>query len=461
MTHQSRITPNSPVKNNLLPLRLLIALCITCAQLSGQTSEEGNQGRNLVGCVSGNCENGQGVFRTSAGNLYEGTFDRSKFQGTGKMTYREGHVYEGEFHAGKMHGKGKYLSVDGQSYVGSFENGKMHGEGELQYVSGNRYSGSFQNNLKSGKGTFWFNDSSRYEGTFAFDKMDGRGIWHYSNGDRYEGEFTKGKQNGHGAYFYKDGNRYEGGFLNGNFHGTGILTLKDESYYEGEFVADNLNGFGTFYYSSGDVYSGQFLNGAYEGCGTYLYANGDRYEGDYQNNLSHGTGTFYEASGQGTTYHYIKGDIVGEGVQLANLLMKVENKINVKPELFETKPVTPSTPVVKETATEAPPETKVNEIEKPAGQPVSSPTNTNTQVASTPMKEAMASIGNKPNPCPGCKGKGKIQQSEIRKNKMVTKDISNGLGPRNFVTYSVNEIVRPAGLVSCGRCAGSGSIRED
>ena len=63
--------------------------------------------------------------------------------------------------------------------------------------------------------------------------------------------------------------------------------------------------------------------------------------------------------------------------------------------------------------------------------------------------------------CPVCKGKGKVFLSEIRKNKMVTKDISNGLGPRNFVTYSVNEIVRPAGNAVCGKCQGTGKLIND
>ncbi|MBL0065347.1 MAG: hypothetical protein IPP38_10030 [Bacteroidetes bacterium] len=33
--------------------------------------------------------------------------------------------------------------------------------------------------------------------------------------------------------------------------------------------------------------------------------------------------------------------------------------------------------------------------------------------------------------------------------------------PRNFVTYSVNEVVRPAGNITCGRCGGSGKLNEE
>ena len=85
---------------------------------------------------------------------------------------------------------------------------------------------------------------------------------------------------------------------------------------------------------------------------------------------------------------------------------------------------------------------------------IASPKVTNNEVTISPT--AIASTV-----CPACKGKGKITQAEIRKNRMVTKDISNGLGPRNFVTYTVNEVVRPAGNVSCGKCGGTGKIIED
>ena len=72
---------------------------------------QSSQERNLVGCVSGNCQNGQGVFRNSSGSLYEGDFEHGKFQGAGKMTYRDGDIYEGEFKNGKMHGAGNIHAI--------------------------------------------------------------------------------------------------------------------------------------------------------------------------------------------------------------------------------------------------------------------------------------------------------------------------------------------------------------
>ena len=251
--------------------------------------------------------------------------------------------------------------------------------------------------------------------------------------------------------------------MNGNFQGNGVLSLNDGSYYEGEFSRDNPHGFGIFYYVNGDIYSGQFENGAYGGCGTYYYANGDRYEGDYMGNVSHGTGTFLEADGGASKYHYDHGTIIGEGTQVANASFPVSRNLPVENTTVAS-PVSPATPkeeiATKETGTSSTPlveETKTKEtpvketiVEKPITQEAIAMTTKPSSVTNT-----SGTI------CPVCRGKGKITQAEIRKNKMVTKDISNGLGPRNFVTYSVNEVVRPAGNVSCGRCGGSGKLHEE
>ncbi|MBL0065351.1 MAG: hypothetical protein IPP38_10050 [Bacteroidetes bacterium] len=61
-----------------------------------------------VGCINGDCQNGRGIYRTSAGNIYTGPFVNGKYQGKGKMNYRDGDVYEDDFANGKMHGHGVY-----------------------------------------------------------------------------------------------------------------------------------------------------------------------------------------------------------------------------------------------------------------------------------------------------------------------------------------------------------------
>jgi hypothetical protein len=119
---------------------------------------------------------------------------------------------------------------------------------------------------------------------------------------------------------------------------------------------------------------------------------------------------------------------------------------------------TPAPPVHEETIrTEE--KTSPTKTEKPVES--SAETKTESKVEQkTEMPRPTSITNNVGTICPSCKGKGKIYQAEIRKNKMVTKDISNGIGPRNFVTYQVNEIVRPAGNVQCGRCGGTGKMKE-
>ena len=118
------------------------------------------------------------------------------------------------------------------------------------------------------------------------------------------------------------------------------------------------------------------------------------------------------------------------------------------------------TEVQKETPKEVPVEIEPTKTE-PTITTKPEPTKENNAIAivTAPKPSSINSVIG--HTCSSCRGKGKIYQAEIRKNKMVTKDISNGLGPRNFVTYSVNEIVRPAGNVLCGKCQGTGKSSND
>jgi hypothetical protein len=49
-----------------------------------------------------------------------------------------------------------------------------------------------------------------------------------------------------------------------------------------------------------------------------------------------------------------------------------------------------------------------------------------------------------------------MYQQEIKRKKVITKDISNGIGPKNYVTYTIDEVLRPAGYLICTACKGTG-----
>lgn len=140
-------------------------------------------GRQASGCLSGNCENGQGTYR-----------------------YPDGSEYSGGFRNAKMHGQGTYVYAGrGEKYAGEWRNGVINGQGTYYYRSGNRYEGEWRNGRKNGQGIYLYaSRGDRYEGQFANDQPNGQGTYYYGSGDRYEGEWRNGRKNGQGVL-------YEGG----------------------------------------------------------------------------------------------------------------------------------------------------------------------------------------------------------------------------------------------------------
>ncbi|MDZ7621258.1 MAG: protein kinase [Candidatus Competibacteraceae bacterium] len=135
------------------------------------------------GCLSGNCQNGQGAYR-----------------------FPDGSEYSGEFRDAKLNGQGAYVYAGrGEKYVGAWRNGVINGQGVYYYRSGNRYEGEWRNGRKSGQGTYFYADrGDKYVGDFANDQPNGQGAYYYRNGDRYEGEWSNGRKHGQGVL-------YEGG----------------------------------------------------------------------------------------------------------------------------------------------------------------------------------------------------------------------------------------------------------
>ena len=144
------------------------------------------------GCLSGNCQNGQGVYR-----------------------FPDGSEYSGEFRDAKLHGQGTYVYAGrGEKYVGEWRNGVINGRGVYYYRSGNHYEGEWRNGRKHGQGAFHYPDrGDRYVGAFANDQPNGQGVYYYSNGDRYEGEWRNGRKHGQGV-LYESGRTIVGEWRN-------------------------------------------------------------------------------------------------------------------------------------------------------------------------------------------------------------------------------------------------------
>ena len=153
------------------------------------------------GCISGDCETGQGTFG-----------------------YPNGSRYEGQFAAGQPDGWGSFFENDGEKYVGAFRNGVRHGNGTVYYTDDNKLTGEWR------EGEFY--GSSFIEkgqvGCVQGDCRNGRGTYIYKNGEaKYTGQFKNNLPHGQGAVLYANGERYSGAFELGSFNGIGTLYMRD------------------------------------------------------------------------------------------------------------------------------------------------------------------------------------------------------------------------------------------
>jgi hypothetical protein len=226
---------------------LILAVCVVTVQ-SGSSQ-----------CLSGDCQNGQGVLQFKSGT----------------------------------------------TYIGEFTNGKFEGVGVLLYANGNKYSGRWLNDMREGYGKLFLNDSTRYEGEFEKNKFEGYGTFQYKDKSIFSGMWSGSYPNGPGKYLRANGELIEGIWENGTLSeqknikplmkgkskqlrncnkeecasGIGIYNYVDGSRWEGEFADGEPSGPGMCTYSNGDVYFGQWSVDKPEGYGAMYYADGRKITG--------------------------------------------------------------------------------------------------------------------------------------------------------------------------------------
>jgi hypothetical protein len=435
-------------------------------------------------CVTGNCKNGNGTLRYVGGNEYSGDFKDGLPHGNGVMKYASGAKYEGAFDKGQKHGRGVYTYKSGNRYEGDYIQNRIEGQGTFYFTNGDRYEGHFVNGDFDGEGTFRYTSGNKYTGTWTKNKKNGQGTLTFPNGSKYSGAFRDDKFNGQGTYFFRDGSRYTGDFVNGDKHGRGVYVFRDSSQYEGEFVTDAIQGTGVSRYANGDRYEGQYVNGMYEGKGTYYYATGDKYEGTFKNNLMEGSGIYTAADGSSNKVTYRRGVLLKESANLQQLndtldIEQAPATQQVDTMQSRTKIKSDSTSVAVNNPVKAVDTTAVTH----QGVPDTSSLVTETKQSQVPIQDTTtlasnvkpetADVKKKSEPveptaataakaepavlkCSACKGTGKQYQQAIVKKRVVTKDISNGVGPKNYVTYTIDDTVRPACYAVCSVCHGSG-----
>ncbi len=136
-------------------------------------------------CLSGDCNNGYGVFKYDNGT-YEGYFQDSKITGKGTYNWNNGYKYIGDFIENKRTGKGKYyLSEEytGHIYEGDFKDNHATGQGKYIYPNGDQFEGSFVDMKFNGWGTYFFFDLNRkFIGNWVNSKRTGIGRYLFSDG---------------------------------------------------------------------------------------------------------------------------------------------------------------------------------------------------------------------------------------------------------------------------------------
>jgi hypothetical protein len=219
---------------------------------------------DLEACISGNCENGSGIYVWNNGNRYEGQWREKKYHGSGRQYDARGNlkykgiwaegVYQGDCISGDCaDGVGTLTFINGDQYKGAFGDCQPESTGFYQYRHGDTYEGEFKSGYPHGTGTY---------------------IW-AANQDKFVGRFSRGRMQGEGTYYFNNGNVYGGNFRRGERYGKGTMTWSNGDRYEGNWQGDAMSGKGIYTYKDGDSYSGEFANGLKNGKGTYTFANGN------------------------------------------------------------------------------------------------------------------------------------------------------------------------------------------
>lgn len=263
-----------------------------------------------TGCISGNCQNGQGMYVFPNGAVYVGEFFEGEIQGVGICYYPDGSKYQGAWKARQPHGNGTKTYVDGSKRTGLWHQGlpvdtagnfdeKWRTAGELVVQSG-----CISGDCRNGEGVYGYPDGSRYNGFFREGQPWGQGTFEYANGDLYRGSFKAGFPEGMGQLTKVDGTEIAGQWKEGDYVGA--------TQQLGCIKGDCLEGYGTYIYEDGTSYVGTFKAGVPDGRGLVTYANGNRYEGGMKDAALEGYGTLYLADGTEKEGYWEEGAFMGK-----------------------------------------------------------------------------------------------------------------------------------------------------
>ena len=99
-----------------------------------------NSSLKKLGCVSGDCANGNGVFVHETQGSYKGSWENGRRHGYGVQYYPNGQkMFVGEYYQGKRQGSGMFYFRNGERFEGQFSNDKITDKGSF-IMNGNEES---------------------------------------------------------------------------------------------------------------------------------------------------------------------------------------------------------------------------------------------------------------------------------------------------------------------------------
>lgn len=165
--------------------------CIQGDCENGQGAYRYADGSRYEGAFLAGRPHGRGVFYYPNGDVYTGQFAYGLPHGQGSRRYAAGNVQQGEWAEGGFlnteraatsvgcqsgdcnNGYGVYIFKQGDRYEGTFRNGTPEGHGLVRYQNGDRYEGEMSGGAFSGYGTFYQHSSAVFEGRWEAGKYLG------------------------------------------------------------------------------------------------------------------------------------------------------------------------------------------------------------------------------------------------------------------------------------------------
>ncbi len=171
--------------------------------------------------------------------------------------------YIGERNAfNRFHGQGTYKYTNGNVYEGEWVDGRKSGQGTQTWANGEKYTGAWSNNREHGQGTKTWPNGDSYTGEWLQGKMSGQGTYKWANGDTYTGGFIADQKQGQGGFVDADtGIRYAGTWQDDKRQGEFTVTMKNGNVARGVWKNDQPPAQASVALSGGELYSGPVRGG--------------------------------------------------------------------------------------------------------------------------------------------------------------------------------------------------------